>query len=84
MAQQKATQQPARGCVIFLDTPFFRLYLPKKKTNGHIILVRFLGPHNAILPNFDTLTDYKKQLMSNKKLIGTEILNNSFYLVSFF
>ncbi len=25
-------------CVIFLDTPFFRLYLPEKKTNGHTYL----------------------------------------------
>jgi hypothetical protein len=55
------------GCVIFLDTPFFRLFLPEKKTNGHIFLVRFLCPHNAILPDFDTRMNYEKQLMSNKK-----------------
>jgi hypothetical protein len=67
-------------CVIFLDNPFFRLYIPEKKTNGHIFLVRFLCPHNAILPDFDTRTDYKKQCLI-KKLIGTEILNKSFYLV---
>jgi hypothetical protein len=51
----------------FSGHSFFRLYLPEKKTNGNICLVRFLCHHNAILPDIDTHTDYKKQLMSNKK-----------------